>query len=435
MKYEFFIGLRYLSSRRRQKFTSIIGIISVLGVIIGVMALNVVLAVMGGFEEELRERILGVSSHLVVLSYDGPMQDYTEIKDETLDFPGVVGASPFIYGQGMIASERNVSGSVVRGVDPETAGTVTNIEQAIGRGVLGRNDGKGKIADEQARKIGEEVLGRLDHETESGRPPILIGKELANTLGVIEGDLVSLVSPFGKMGPFGATAKVKKFEVIGIFDYGMIEYDSSISYVDLKDAMDFFDMEGEVSGVEIKVEDIYAARKIGNEIASILGFPYYTRNWEEVNKSLFKALRLERIAIAIFLGFIVLVAALDIVSTLTMVVMEKGRDIAILRAMGATKKGILKIFITDGMIIGVVGTLLGSLAGFGICYLLKTSETIRKLIPFDNNVYPISEFPVKIEPIYFITVAFFSILICFVATLYPSFQASRKDPIEALRYE
>ncbi|MEQ9620085.1 MAG: ABC transporter permease [Deltaproteobacteria bacterium] len=435
MKYEFFIGLRYLSSRRKQKFTSIIGIISILGVIIGVMALNVVLGVMGGFEEELRERILGVSSHLVVLSYDGPMKDYTEIKDEALDFTSVVGASPFIYGQGMIASERNVSGSVVRGIDPETAGTVTNIEQAIGRGMLGKNDGKDKIADEQAREIGKEVLGKLDTVTESGRPPILIGKELANTLGVIEGDLVSLVSPFGKMGPFGATAKVKKFEIIGIFDYGMIEYDSSISYVDLKDAMDFFDMEGEVSGVEIKVKDIYAAKKIGKEITATLGFPYYTRNWEEVNKSLFKALRLERIAIAIFLGFIVLVAALDIVSTLTMVVMEKGRDIAILRAMGATKSGILKIFITDGMIIGVVGTLLGSLAGFGICYLLKTSEIIRKLIPFDNNVYPISEFPVKIEPIYFITVAFFSILICFVATLYPSFQASRKDPIEALRYE
>ena len=266
-------------------------------------------------------------------------------------------------------------------------------------------------------------------------PPILIGKELANTLGVIEGDLVSLVSPFGKMGPFGATAKVKKFEVIGIFDYGMIEYDSSISYVSLADAMDFFDMDGEVSGVEIKVGDIYAAKKIGNELSSMLGFPYYTRNWEEVNKSLFKALRLERIAIAIFLGFIVLVAALDIVSTLTMVVMEKGKDIAILRAMGATRSGILKIFVTDGMIIGIVGTLLGSLAGFGICYMLKTSETIRKLIPFDNNVYPISEFPVKIEPFYFITVALCSILICFIATLYPAFQASRKDPIEALRYE
>ncbi len=436
MKYEFFIGLRYLSSRRKQKFASIIGLISVLGVIIGVMALNVVLSVMGGFEEELREKILGVSSHIVVLSYDGPMKDFSKIEDETHKFPGILGASPFIYGQGMMASENNVSGSVVRGIDPGTAGTVTNIEQALGRGVLGsKNPDKKRISDEQLSRRGKEVLNKLVTETESGKPPILLGKELANTLGVMEGDQVSLVSPFGKMGPFGATAKVKKFEVVGVFDYGMIEYDSSISYVDLKDAMDFFDMSGEVSGVEVKVRDIYDTKRMSAELASILGFPYYTRNWEEVNKSLFKALRLERIAIAIFLGLIILVAALDIVSALTMVVMEKGKDIAILRAMGATRNGILKIFVIDGMIIGIVGTLLGSLSGYGICYMLKTSETIRKLIPFDNNVYPISEFPVKIEPFYFLTVAFCSILICFIATLYPSFQASRKDPIEALRYE
>ena len=434
MKYESFIGLRYLSSRRKQKFTSIIGIISVLGVIIGVMALNVVLAVMGGFEEELREKILGVSSHLVVLSYNGPVKDYVEIKDEVLSFPGVDGASPFIYGQGMIASDRNVSGSVIRGVDPETAGEVTSIEQAIGNGVSNRNSDK-RVSDEQKIKIGREILLKLNDKTESDKPPILIGKELAANLGVLEGDLISLVSPFGKMGPFGQTAKVKKYEVIGIFDYGMLEYDSSISYVNLPDAMDFFDMEGQVSGVEIKVKDIYNAKNMGAELTSILGFPYYTRNWEEVNKRLFKALRLERIGVAIILGLIILVAALNIVSTLIMVVMEKGRDIAILRAMGATKNSILRIFVTEGMIIGTVGTLLGTALGYGICYMLETSETIRKLIPFDNNVYPISDFPVKIEPFYFITVAVFSILICFLATLYPSFQASRKDPIEALRYE
>lgn len=435
MKYEFFIGLRYLSSRRKQKFTSIIGIISVLGVIIGVMALNVVLAVMGGFEVELREKILGVSSHVVVLSYDGPMKDYTKVKEEALNFPGVIGASPFIYGQGMISSDRNVSGSVIRGVDPQTAGNVTSIEQAIGNGIIRTKGSKKKLSDEELSKIGRELLIQLSAETESGKPPVLIGKELAANLGVIEGDEVSLVSPFGKLGPFGQTAKVKKYEVIGIFDYGMIEYDSSISYVNLPDAMDFFDMEEQVSGVEVKVEDIYNAKKMGNELTSVLGFPYYTRNWEEVNIRLFKALRLERIGVAIILGLIILVAALNIVSTLIMVVMEKGRDIAILRAMGATKNSILRIFVTEGMIIGIVGTLLGTALGYGICYMLETSETIRKLIPFDNNVYPISDFPVKIEPFYFITVAVFSILICFIATLYPSFHASRKDPIEALRYE
>ncbi len=432
MKYELFIGLRYLSSRRKQKFTSIIGFISVLGVFIGVMALNVVIAVMGGFEEELREKILGVSSHLVVLSYDGPVSDFESLRDKVLENPEVAGASPFIYGQSMLASETGVSGTVVRGVDTETAGTVTTIEQAIGRGAVGKTS---KLKGEKLKDLGREVLIKLDKETSTGKPPILVGKELAGTLGVLEGDLVNLVSPFGKMGPFGPTAKVKKYEVIGIFDYGMIEYDSTISYLNLDDAMGFFDMEDKVTGVEIKLNDIYSSRKVGNEIGTVLGFPYYTRNWEDVNKSLFKALQLERIAIAIFLGFIILVAALDIVSTLTMVVMEKGRDIAILRAMGATRNGILKIFVADGMVIGTIGTILGTIAGFGICYLLKTNESIRGLIPFDDNVYPISEFPVKIEPIYFVTVAVCTLLICFFATLYPSYQASRKDPIEALRYE
>ncbi|MBI2487819.1 MAG: lipoprotein-releasing ABC transporter permease subunit [Deltaproteobacteria bacterium] len=432
MKYEFFIGLRYLRSKRRYAFISVIGLISILGVFIGVMALNVVLGVMRGFEEELRDKILGVNSHLVVLSYDGPMGDYENIKKEVLNFPNVIGASPFVYGQGMLVGETNVSGAVIRGIDSESAGTVTNIDEAIGRGIVGRGE---KIKDEELADIGREIITKLDKKTTSGKPPLIIGKELAATLGVSLGDLVNLVSPFGRVGPFGPQAKIKRFEVIGVSDYGMIEYDSSIAYVSLKDAMDFFGMSDKVTGIEIKVKDIYRAKDIGEEITARMGFPFYTRNWEEVNRSLFRALRLERIAIGIFLGFIILVAALDIVSTLTMVVMEKGKDIAILRAMGATRGGIMKIFITDGMIIGFIGTFLGTLAGLGVCYLVKTSDVVKQLIPFDTQVYPVSEFPVKIEPLYFLSVAFFSLLICFLATLYPSYQASRKDPVEALRYE
>jgi lipoprotein-releasing system permease protein len=432
MKYEIFIGLRYLRSKRRQAFVSIIGLISILGVFIGVMALNVVLGVMRGFEEELREKILGVNSHLVVLSYDGPMKDYEKITKEVLNFRDVVGASPFIYGQGMLVGENNVSGAVVRGIDPETAGSVTNIEEAIGRGVVGREE---KAKSEKLVSVGKEIILKLGKGTKSGRPPIIIGRELATTLGVSLGDVVNLVSPFGRAGPFGPQAKIKRFEIIGISDYGMVEYDSSIAYVDLMDAMEFFEMGDSVTGVEVKLKNIYEAKKLGEEISTQLGFPFYTRNWEEVNRSLFRALRLERIAIAIFLGFIILVAALDIVSTLTMVVMEKGKDIAILRAMGATRREIMTIFITDGMIIGFIGTFLGTIAGLGICYLVKTSDAVKQLIPFDTQVYPVSEFPVKIEPLYFLAVAFFSLLICFLATLYPSYQASQKDPVEALRYE
>ncbi|HEX9831130.1 MAG TPA: FtsX-like permease family protein [Thermodesulfobacteriota bacterium] len=432
MKYELFIGLRYLRSKRRYAFVSVIGLISILGVFIGVMALNVVLGVMRGFEEELRDKILGVNSHLVVLSYDGPMADYENIKKKVLNFPDVTGASPFIYGQGMLVGETNVSGAVIRGIDPESAGTVTNINEAIGRGIVGRDE---KMKDEELARIGKDVITKLDKKTTSGRPPVIMGRELVATLGVSIGDVVNLVSPFGRVGPFGPQAKIKRFEIIGMSDYGMIEYDSSIAYVSLKDAMDFFEMTDKVTGVEVKVKNIYRARDIGEQITASMGFPFYTRNWEEVNKSLFRALRLERIAIGIFLGFIILVAALDIVSTLTMVVMEKGKDIAILRAMGATRAGIMKIFITDGMIIGFIGTFLGTLAGLGICYLVKTSDLVKQLIPFDSQVYPVSEFPVKIEPLYFLSVAFFSLLICFLATLYPSYQASRKDPVEALRYE
>jgi len=432
MKYEFFIGLRYLGSKKRQAFASIIGLISILGVLIGVMALNVVLAVMGGFEEELRNKILGVSSHLVVLSYDGPIENYEKLRGEVLNIQDVVGASPFIYGQGMIVSESNVIGAVIRGIDTETAGTVTNIEEAIGRGIVGRDE---KVKSRALSDVGKELIKKLDNNTSSGKPPIIIGKELASTIAVTMGDIVNLLSPLGKYGPFGPQPKVKKFEVIGIFDYGMVEYDSSIAYISINDAMNFFDMGELVSGIEVRVDDIYDAREIGDRLTVMLGFPYFIRNWEEVNRSLFRALRLERLAISIFLGFIILVAALDIVSTLTMVVMEKGKDIAILRAMGATRAGIMKIFITDGMIIGFIGTLLGTVAGFGICYLLKTNESIKKLIPFDPEVYPISEFPVKIEPLFFITVAVLSLIICFLATLYPSYQASCRDPVEALRYE
>lgn len=433
MKYEFFIGLRYLRSKRRQKFISVIGVISILGVFMGVMALNVVLAVMGGFEDELKQKILGVNSHLVVLSYDGAISEYNEISEKVRRFPGVVGVSPFVYSQAMVVGAANVVGVAVRGVVPESAGDVTSIESAIGKAMLKVR--QGRVEEKVLKEKGREVLLGLNGETKSGSPPIIIGKELASNLGVVVGDTVSLVSPFGKIGPFGMQAKIRKYEIIGIFDYGMLEYDSSIAYLSLNEAMSFFELDGKVTGVEVKVKDVYKAREIGGALLGELGYPFYTRNWEEVNESLFRALRLERIAIGIFLGLIIIVAALDIISTLTMVVMEKGKDIAILRAMGATKGGIMRIFMIDGMIIGFVGTFFGTLAGFGILYLIKSSEAVKNLIPFDPKVYPISEFPVKLEPIYFVVVGLVSLFICFLATLYPSYQASRKEPVEALRYE
>lgn len=431
MSYESLISLRYLKSGTGRGFLSLIGLISILGVFLGVASLDVVLSVMKGFEDELRDKIIGASSHVVVMSYEGEFEDFAEVEKKLGHFPGVTSTSPFIYNHGMLVTEYAVSGSVIRGIDPNNSASVAAVAEAVGKGSLPET-GKGR---ELLFEEGARIVSGLLHKTASGHPPIIIGRELSNLIGATTGDTVNLVSPYGKIGPFGPTAKIRKFSVIGIFDYGMIEYDSSTAYVSLGDAMNFFETPSKITGIEVRVDDIYQARETGNKIAETLGFPFYAKNWEDSNRSLFRALRLERMAIGIFLGFIVLVAALNIVSTLTMLVMEKKRDIAVLISMGARKSGIRRIFVYDGMIIGTVGTLLGTLFGYLICRFLETSNFIKEAIPFDDNVYPISEFPVRIEPVYFLIVAASSLLICFLATLYPSYRASRENPVESLRYE
>ncbi len=431
MSYESLISLRYLKSGTGRGFVSVIGLISVLGVLLGVASLDVVLSVMKGFEDELRDKIIGASSHVVVMSYDGDFGDFAKVEEKLAQLPDVTSTSPFIYNHGMLVTEYAVSGSVIRGINPDNSASVAVVAEAVGKGSLPEiSENRDALFEEGAR-----IVSELLNKTASGDPPIIIGRELSNLIGAAIGDTVNLVSPYGKIGPFGPTAKIRKFGVIGIFDYGMIEYDSSTAYVSLDDAMDFFETQSKITGIEVRVDDIYRARKTGDEITEALGFPFYTRNWEDSNRSLFRALRLERMAIGIFLGFIVLVAALNIVSTLTMLVMEKKRDIAVLISMGARKGGIRKIFVYDGMIIGTAGTLLGTLFGYLICRFLETSNFIKEMIPFDDNVYPISEFPVKIEPVYFLVVAASSLLICFLATLYPSYRASRENPVESLRYE
>jgi lipoprotein-releasing system permease protein len=431
MSYESLISLRYLKSGTGRGFLSVIGLISILGVLLGVASLDVVLSVMKGFEDELRDKIIGASSHVVVMSYEGDFGDFAEVEKRLARLPGVASTSPFIYNHGMLVTEYAVSGSVIRGIDPNNSAAVAAVAEAVGKGSLPEeNKNRDTLSEEGTR-----IISRLLDKTVSGHPPIIIGTELSNLIGAAIGDTVNLVSPYGKIGPFGPTAKIRKFSVIGVFDYGMIEYDSSTAYVSLEDAMNFFETKSRITGIEVRVDDIYQARKTGDEITETLGFPFYAKNWEDSNRSLFRALRLERMAIGIFLGFIVLVAALNIVSTLTMLVMEKKRDIAVLISMGARKSGIRRIFVYDGMIIGTAGTLLGTLFGYLICRFLETSNFIKEAIPFDDNVYPISEFPVRIEPVYFLVVAASSLLICFLATLYPSYRASRENPVESLRYE
>jgi lipoprotein-releasing system permease protein len=379
------------------------------GVSLGVMALVIVLSVMSGFVEDLKTKILGTNAHLVIMQHGSSMQDYKEIARKVQGIEGIVASTPFIFSQAMLTSDKNVQGIILRGIDPDTAGRVINIQETLKKG----------------------SISSLKKEELSGQPGILLGKELAQNLGVLLDDTVVVVSPLGALSPMGGGPPMKKFRVSGLFDSGMYEYDTSLAYISLKSAQQFLAMGDTVSGVEVKVTDIYAVKKIAQKIHKELGFPFWTKDWMQMNKSLFAALKLERTVMFIILVLIVLVAAFGIVSSLIMVVMEKTKDIAILKSMGATGKSIMRIFILEGLIIGVVGTTVGLIAGYSLCILLAKYQ----FISLPSDIYYISHLPVKMNVIDFFLVALAAMGISFLATLYPSWQAARLDPAEALRYE
>ncbi|NWF55804.1 MAG: lipoprotein-releasing ABC transporter permease subunit [Syntrophaceae bacterium] len=410
MRYELFISLRYLKAKRKQVFISVITFLSMAGVGLGVMALVVVLSVMRGFEDDLKGKILGTNAHLVVLQHGAPIRDYRDILQKVKGVEGVVAATPFIFTQAMITSESNAHGIVLRGIDPLTAGGVINIETTLKKGTLADLEEKGNS---------------------SGHPGVFIGKELAQNLGVMLEDTVVVVSPLGALAPMGLGPPMKKFQIKGIFDSGMYEYDTTLAYISLKSAQKFLNMEDAVSGVEVKVRDLYGVKEIARKVQKELGFPFWTKDWMQMNRSLFAALKLERTVMFIILVLIVLVAAFGIVSTLIMVVMEKNKDIAILKSMGATARSIMRVFILEGLIIGVVGTALGLIGGYAICRILATYQ----FISLPRDIYYISHLPVKMNGMDFFLIAVSALGISFLATLYPSWQASKLDPAEALRYE
>ena len=416
MRYEWFIGLRYLKAKRKQTFISIITIISIVGVAVGVMTLIVVLAVMSGFEKTLKEKILGTQAHLVVLKANQQgMDHYEEILKQVQDVKGVVSAAPFIFNQVMLSSESSVSGVVIKGIDPDLVGKVTELAHNM-------------------------KAGRLqDLKGESDSPGIILGAELAKHLGVTLNDAIQVISPLGTMTPMGMMPKMKRFRVVGIFYSGMYEYDNTMAYISLESAQKFFGMGARVTGIEIKSNDIYKVKEIGKEIRQKLGFPFWTKDWMEMNRNLFSALKLEKIAMFIILVLIVLVAALNIISTLIMVVMEKNKDIAILKSMGTPSKGILRIFIIEGGIIGVVGTALGTILGLSIALNLDKIvgflENRFGFKIFSPDIYYIEKFPSQVNPMDVGLIIMTAILISLLATLYPSWRASRLDPAEALRYE
>jgi lipoprotein-releasing system permease protein len=415
MKYEIFIGLRYLRGRRRESFISLITVISILGVMIGVMTLVVVMAVMTGFEETLRDRLLGINAHVAVVSPLDRITGYEALVQKIAREPGVVAAAPSIFGQVMITSGSRVSGVVVRGVDPDLAGKVVDIEQSIEQG---------KLQDlKKPRPI--EVEGRP-----ISLPGVILGYRLAGQLGVLAGDPIQVISPLGSPSVMGMIPKIRRFIVVGLFRSGMQEYDATLMYMNLADAQQFFELGNSVTGIDVRVRNVYEAKDVALRIQESLGLPYRAEDWTQRWPSLFSALRLEKTVYFLVLLLMILVGAFNIVSTLIMVVMEKRRDIAILQSMGATRRSVRNIFLLKGCVIGGMGTSLGIGLGYVICLLIERYHFIE--LP---DVFLMTTVPVRIYLGNFILIAAASLVICLLASLYPARQAAKLDPVEIIRYE
>jgi lipoprotein-releasing system permease protein len=416
LPYPLFIGLRYLRARRNERFISLITIIATAGVAVGVMTLNVVLAVMTGFEEDLRDRILGFTPHVVVSDYGSAMPMRPELEARLQGLPGVAAVAPYVEGQAMLASSAEVAGVMLRGVRPEAHGVID----------FARHVRNGRVEDLATRHAVRRDASGATVEL-SG---IILGKELARQLGVEVGDPISVVSPAGVPTVVGLVPKVKRFAVVGLFDAGMIEYDSALAYVALPDAQRFFGLGDGVSGIEVRATELDRAEAVARQVAGALDFPYQVQSWRDRNFNLFAAIRLEKTVYFVVLLLIVLVAAFNIVAALVMVVMEKRRDIAALKSMGASRAGIAQIFLYKGLVIGGVGTAVGSVLGLVLCEALK-----HYAFDLPAGVFYTSQLPVKIYPQYFALVIAVSLVIVLIATLYPARQASRLVPVEAIRYD
>jgi lipoprotein-releasing system permease protein len=416
MRYELFIGLRYLRGRRRETFISLITVISILGVMIGVMTLVVVMAVMTGFEEVLRDRLLGINAHVILTKPGDRLPEYEEVLKKVAREPGVVAAAPSVFGQVMVTSGNRVTGVVVRGVDPDRTNRVVDIETYI-KG--------GKLADlKTARAV--KVEGKSIE-----LPAVIIGARLADQLRVGVGSPVQVVSPLGQPTVMGMIPKVRRFVVVGLFDSGMHEYDSSLIFMSLADAQRFFEMGDSATSIEMRVADVYGAEALAAKIQQDLGYQYIVQDWSRLWPNLFSALRLEKTVYFLVLLLMILVGAFNIVSTLIMVVMEKRRDIAILQSMGAKRKSVRNIFLLKGCVIGGMGTTLGVVLGYAICLLIQQYQFIE----LPRDVFLISTVPVRIYFGNFLLIAAASFLICLLASIYPARQAAKLDPVEIIRYE
>jgi lipoprotein-releasing system permease protein len=407
MPFELQIALRYLLAKRRQVFISVISLVSTIGVTVGVMALIIALALMTGLQNELRDRILGSSAHVYVWKPSG-LVDYRAEVAKMMAVPGVAGAAPALLGKALVTSEHGEGFITVKGIDPELESAVTDIGKSMTAG----------------------ALADLRPATDDDFAGILIGKGLSGSLSSFPGDVITLVTPQGSLSPMGLMPRQRRLRIAGTFSLGLFEFDQSYGFVDLETA---YQLTGQdrPDHLEIRVTDIYRAPAVADEIQERLGSDYITQDWSDMNQSLYSALWLEKIAMGIGIGLIVMVAALNIVASLVLLVMEKTRDIAILKTMGASSRSIMLIFLTQGMVIGLVGTILGATLGAVISYLLDR----YRVISIPNDVYQVTYLPFKLMPWDLAVVVMGAVVVCFFATLYPSRQAARLDPAQALRYE
>jgi len=413
LPFELLVGLRYTHAKRRNHFISFISIVSMAGIALGVMALIVVLSVMNGFQEELRARILGVAAHLEISAPGERLSDWRGVLAQAQQNQDVVSGAPYVNAQGMLANGDMVRGAIIRGVLPELENRVADFAQHM-------------------------KAGKLD-DLKPGEFGIILGGELARVLGVYPGDKVVLLTPQGNITPAGVMPRVKQFTVTGVFEAGMFEYDSGLALIHLQDAQKLLRLGDDVSGVRLKLSELFRAPFVTQELSQSLSGDYYLTDWTKSHANFFRAVAIEKRMMFLILLLIVAVAAFNIVSTLVMAVTDKQSDIAILRTLGAKPASIMKIFIVQGTFIGVFGTLLGVAGGVLLALNLETVvpfiERLAGMDLFPADVYYISELPSKLDWSEVGLISIVSLFISLVATLYPSWRASRVNPAEALRYE
>ena len=408
LPFELFVAIRYLLARRKQAFISLISLISTLGVAVGVMALLIALALMTGLQGELRARIVGSSAHIFVQKVRGYDADFSADLERLRELPRVQAAAPVINGQGMISGPSGTGYVQIKGILPELEANVTDVEKSIQSGSL------------SALKP---VEGEL--------PGIVIGRELAATIGSFVGDRVEVIAPEGgSLSPMGMMPARRVFKVVGLFSLGLYEFDQGFAFVHLDTAKRLVGHDS-ITFIELRVDDMFEASSIADEISSEVGDDYMTQDWSDLNQSLFNALGLEKLAISITIGLIVMVAALNIVASLILLVMEKSRDIAILKTMGSSAASIRRIFMLQGLVIGLIGTTAGAIAGWIVIYIADRYRLVR----LPNDVYQIAYVPFRLELSDFLVVVASAVVICFFATIYPSRQAAKLDPAQALRYQ